>query len=203
MEGKTSWVSFFMPLKGSSMEIHVSSGVGTGPTTMAAFDCALNEIGIANYNMLRLSSIVPPNSEIIVHDGKIPFTLPGTWGDRLYVVMAEKRVDKHNADAWAGVGWVQDKKTGRGMFTEHEGTSEAFVRREITQTLEALIKTRDDQQYEWGPIEMNVVGKTCTDKPVCAMAAAVFQVSDWNNNPYLVEAPAQVKRPFWKLGSSK
>lgn len=185
------------------MEIHVGSGIGTGTTTMAAFDSALNEIGIANYNMLRLSSIVPPNTDIIVHEGKIPFAFPGTWGDRMYVVMAEKRVDQHNADAWAGVGWVQDKKTGRGMFTEHEGTSEAFVRREIIQSLESFMKIRSGEQYEWGPIQMNVIGKTCIDKPVCAMVAVVFQITDWDNKPYLIKAPAQIKRPFWKLGPGK
>lgn len=173
------------------MQIHVGSGIGTGPTTMAAFDSALNEVGIANYNMLRLSSIVPPETDITVHNGKIPVTMPGTWGDRMYVVMAEIRVDKHNVDAWAGVGWVQDKKTGRGMFTEHEGNSEDFVRREITQSLEAFMKMREGGgDYEWGPIQMQVVGSTCDDKPVCAMVAVVFQTSDWANKPSFFE-PAQ------------
>ena len=188
------------------MQIHIGSGIGFGPTTMAAFDSALNEVGIANYNMLRLSSIVPPHSDIIVHDGNIPFAFPGTWGDRMYVVMAEKRIDKHNAEAWAGVGWVQDKKTGQGMFTEHEGNSEAFVRREIKQTLEALMKIRnDDETFDWGPIQMTVVGETCTNEPVCAMAAAVFQISDWNNKPYIIEStqkPAETKNHFWNLHRS-
>lgn len=125
------------------MQLHVGSGIGTGPTTMAAFDSALNEVGIANYNLIRLSSVVPPASNIAVHNGKIPFAMPGKWGDRLYVVMAEMRTDKHNVDAWAGVGWVQDKKSGRGMFTEHEGESEDFVRREITQSLDAFKQMRD------------------------------------------------------------
>jgi arginine decarboxylase len=169
------------------MQLHVGSGIGTGPTTMAAFDSALNEVGIANYNLLRLSSVVPPAAEIVVHDGKIPFRLPGTWGDRLYVVMAEWRTDKHNAGAWAGVGWVQDKKTGRGMFTEHEGESEDYVRREITQSLDAFKLMRDkDEDFDWDPIQMVVVGGTCSDKPVCAMVAVTFQVSDWDNRPYLI-----------------
>lgn len=170
------------------MQIHVSSGVGTGPTTMAAFDDALNKVGIANYNMIRLSSIVPPKSEIFLHEGRLPFALPGTWGDRMYLVMAEKRVERRNAEAWAGVGWVQDKKTGKGMFTEHEGASEAYVRNEIIQTLEALIETRKTAgDFEWGPVQMTVVGQACKGQPVCALAVAVFQISDWNNNPLLLK----------------
>ncbi len=163
------------------MQIHVGSGIGTGPTTMAAFDYALNEAGIANFNMLRLSSIVPPKTDIIVHDGKIPYKMPGTWGDRMYVVMAEKRIDKHNADAWAGVGWVQDRKTGRGMFTEHEGGSKAFVRREIEQSL-------------------NAFGTTCHDKPVCALVAVVFQTSDWDNKAHFFSTSRltdALRSKFW------
>jgi arginine decarboxylase len=170
------------------MQLHIGSGIGNGPTTMAAFDSALNEIGIANFNLLRLSSVVPPASDVVVHNGKIPMKMPGTWGDRMHVVMAEQRVDAHNTEAWAGVGWVQDKKTGRGLFTEHEGFSEEFVRREIKQSLEAFMKTREkDEEFEWGPIQMVVVGDTCTDQPICAMVAVVYQVSDWDNKPHFID----------------
>ena len=183
------------------MQIHVGSGIGSGSTTMAAFDAALNGIGIANYNLVRLSSIVPPGSEIILHESKIPFPMPGTWGDRMYLVMAEKRVDKHNVEAWAGVGWVQDKKTGWGLFTEHEGNSESFVRREITQSLEALMEIRKDfGVFDWSPIQMTVVGRTCSKEPVCALAVAVFQINDWENRPYMISAPqklAENKKFFW------
>lgn len=179
------------------MQLHVGSGIGAGPTTMAAFDSALNEVGIANYNLLRLSSVIPPDSKVTVHQGKIPFAMPGAWGDRMYVVMAEMRTDKHNVDAWAGVGWVQDKKTGRGMFTEHEGESEDYVRREITESLGAFIRTREkDGDFDWGPIQMEVVGRTCHDQPVCAMVAVVFQVSDWENEPHFVKNTS--KLAFWK-----
>ncbi len=185
------------------MHIHVGSGTGVGLTKMAAFDAALNDIGIANYNMLRLSSVIPPQAEIKVYPGRIPISLPGTWGDRMYVVMAEMRLDKHNAEAWAGIGWVQDKRTGQGLFTEHEGPSEAFVRREISQTLEALMVTRKDHgDFEWSPIEMKVVGKVCTDNPVCAMVAAIFQISDWSNQPILIKAGQKAIKHLWTFGKN-
>ncbi|HSX31988.1 MAG TPA: pyruvoyl-dependent arginine decarboxylase [Candidatus Saccharimonadales bacterium] len=161
------------------MQIHVGTGIGTGPTTLAAFDSALNDVGIANYNLLRLSSVIPPKTDIVVHDDRISRKLPGTWGDRLYVVMAEMRVDKPNEEAWAGIGWVQDKEGGHGLFVEHEGHSEEAVRRDIRQSLEALMATRN---IDLGPIHMKVVGRICTHQPVCAMVAAVYQASDWDNN---------------------
>src|SRR5687767_4361245 len=101
------------------MKIHLASGIGTGPTKLAAFDAALNHVGIANYNLLRLSSVVPPKSELILHEETIPKEImPGGWGDRLYVVMAEQREHIPNAEAWAGIGWVQEKKSGKGLFVE-------------------------------------------------------------------------------------
>lgn len=168
------------------MNIHIASSIGTGPTTLAAFDAALYQAGIANYNLLKLSSVVPPDTTIIQHetDGVPSELMPGTWGDRLYVVMAEQREDKPNAEAWAGIGWVQDPDTKKGLFVEHEGSSESSVRRDITQSLEALMATRNISNF--GPISMQVTGRTCTHHPVCAMVVAVFQASDWDNKAFFI-----------------
>lgn len=167
------------------MKIYVASGIGTGPTKLSAFDSALNNAGVANYNLIRLSSIVPPKTTIIQEKKTIPASaMPGKWGDRLYVVMAEKRVDTPNTEAWAGIGWVQDKKTGKGLFVEHEGENKKTVQRDITQTLEALMATRN---VNFGEIKMQIVGRTCTNHPVCALVVAVFQASDWENKPELAK----------------
>lgn len=165
------------------MKILIASGIGSGPTKLAAFDAALNDAGVANYNLLRLSSVIPPNTKVDVLDGPAK-KLPGGWGDRLYVVIAEQRVDTPNTEAWAGIGWVQDRKTGRGLFVEHEGLSEKKVRDDITQSLNALMATRN---VDFGDIQMRVVGKTCRHEPVCALVVAIYQASDWKNNAHLEE----------------
>lgn len=168
------------------MQIHIATGIGAGPTTLSAFDSALNDAGIANYNLLRLSSVIPPKSEVTVHDDTLDKAImPGEWGDRLYLVMAEMRVDKPNVEAWAGIGWVQDPETGKGLFVEHEGNSEHAVQLDIRQSLNALMATRN---VDFGPIQMKVVGRTCTHQPVCAMVVAVYQASDWHNEPHLIKA---------------
>lgn len=164
------------------MIIKVAHGIGTGPTKLAAFDAALNHAGVANFNLIKLSSVIPPETDIQVSDKPLS-GLPGDWGDRLYVVMAEERVDRPNAEAWAGIGWVQEKESGKGLFVEHEGHSEKSVREDITQSLEALMATRN---VNFGEIQMEVVGRTCKHQPVCAMVVAVFQASDWENGAYLI-----------------
>ncbi|MFI5240099.1 MAG: pyruvoyl-dependent arginine decarboxylase [Candidatus Saccharimonadia bacterium] len=155
------------------MKINISSGVGTGPTKLSAFDDALIKAGVANYNIIRLSSVIPPNTSLQIVERISP---DGNWGDRLYVVMADKRVDTPNVEAWAGIGWVQDDKTGKGLFVEHEGNSEATVRQDIQDSLKALMKGRD---VDFGPISMHVTGSMCHGDPVCALVVAVYQSSSW------------------------
>lgn len=39
------------------MHIYVTTGTGEGPTPLAAFDAALINAGVANYNLICLSSV--------------------------------------------------------------------------------------------------------------------------------------------------
>ncbi len=162
------------------MKIYVSGAVCEGPTSLAAFDSALIKCNVANYNLLRLSSVIPPHSEVIETD-KVP-DLPGEWGDRLYVVYAEMRSEVINEEAWAGVGWVMDSESGKGLFVEHEGHSETSVRNDITNTLQSMLEARGMEGLE---IQIKVVGGMCHGHPICALVVAAYQVSDWNNQPYL------------------
>ena len=115
--------------------------MGEGPTKLAAFDAALCDAGVANFNLIYLSSVIPPHSDIQVSvDGSV--RVEGEWGDRLYVVMAEQRTDVMGEEAWAGVGWVQQEHDGRGLFVEHHGFSELKVRGDIKASLGALCDAR-------------------------------------------------------------
>jgi len=157
-----------------SLRIDVAQATGSGPTTLAAFDVALRAAGVANFNLLLLSSIAPPASRINVTAQARP---TGGWGDRLYVVLAEERVQTHNEEAWAGIGWVQEREQGRGLFVEHHGHSQHQVEADISATLENLMQGRP--QYEWGQPGQSVVGVTCIDEPVCALVVAVFESAPW------------------------
>jgi arginine decarboxylase len=157
--------------------IPTCTGAGTGPTNLAAFDAALRDAGIANFNLLVLSSVIPPASLVTSDRQSIdPRRKIGEWGDRLYVVMAERRVDTPGQEAWAGIGWVQDE-TGKGLFVEHEGSSEHSVRGDIEASLEALASARGSG---FGAPRMRIRGAVCEHEPVCALAAAVFRADSWS-----------------------
>jgi arginine decarboxylase len=160
-----------------ALKIPTCTGAGSGPTKLAAFDAALLDAGIANFNLLPLSSVIPAASLVTSDRQSIdPRRQLGAWGDRLYVVMAQQRVDTPGEDAWAGIGWVQDE-TGRGLFVEHEGSSEQSVSDDIEATLRSVSAARG---LRFDAPRMRIRGITCERDPVCALAAAVFRSESWS-----------------------
>ena len=158
------------------MKINTTSGTADGLTQLAAFDAALIHAGIANLNLIKLSSVIPPNSVLEICKPEIS---EDHYGKKLYVVLSEKRESEKGREAWAGIGWVQGKN-GRGLFVEQHGAQQAEVMRLIRDTLTNMVKNRGAEN-EYGPINYHVVGIACEDKPVCALVAAVYQVEDWNS----------------------
>jgi arginine decarboxylase len=157
--------------------VHTCAGAGTGPTELAAFDAALRSAGIANYNLLVLSSVIPPGTLVATNrDSLDPSITGGEWGDRLYVVMAERRTRNPGTEAWAGLGWVQDH-TGKGLFVEHGGPTERAVRRDIEASLDALARGRRE---ELGEPRMRLEGAVCEGEHTCALVAAVFESERWS-----------------------
>jgi arginine decarboxylase len=152
----------------------ISSGTGTGQTNLAAFDAALWNAGIANFNLIKLSSIIPPGS-IIKHGDKNNNTV-SDFGKKLYVVLSECRESEVGREAWAGIGWVQ-AQDGRGLFVEQSGSQKSEVKRLITETLKNMMEYRDTK---FGLIQTEIVGMQCESSPVCALVAAVYRIESWN-----------------------
>jgi arginine decarboxylase len=159
------------------MKILISKGAGDGPTELSAFDQALVKAGIANFNLIYLSSVLPPGSDVVVATKpERPF---GNWGDRLYIVIAQMRTIQRNQEVWAGIGWMQDPNTKQGLLVEHEGHSQAEVKADIQNSLNGLAKNR---HQEFGPVHMEVIGTRCESRPVCALVVAVFESEPWSIN---------------------
>ncbi|MDQ1427092.1 MAG: arginine decarboxylase [Acidimicrobiaceae bacterium] len=162
---------------GAPLRISVTTGTGEAPTELAAFDRALLDAGIANHNLLPLSSMIPPGAE--VREKEAPEA--DTWGQVLYVVLAQQRESRVGVEAWAGLGWVQDEDTGRGMFVEHEGGNRRSVEAQIEASLYSMIASR---AMSFGPIQTAIAGSTCHILPVCAVVVAVYGAPHpWDNGP--------------------
>lgn len=159
------------------MEIHLTSGTGTAPTSLAAFDKALQHAGIANFNLVYLSSVIPPDSKLVRDHHPLPTF--GLWGDRLYVVIAQQSVSEIGSEAWAGIGWVQDQFSGRGLFVEHQGSSRQFVEMQIEASLRSMVSSR---RSDWSSPDALVVGTRCVGDPTCAVAVAVYRAEPWTGS---------------------
>jgi arginine decarboxylase len=158
------------------MKLYLARAVGRGSTELAAFDAALVGVGVANFNLIRLSSVIPSDGEVVEVE-RCPFTREGGWGDRLYAVYAEQRTSIPGDQVWAGVGWSQDRETGRGLFVEHEGTHEHEVREQIAASLGDLHAIRG---LDLGPIHTCVVGAMCTGAPTCALVICGYTTEPWH-----------------------
>ncbi|MBW2990918.1 pyruvoyl-dependent arginine decarboxylase [Candidatus Woesearchaeota archaeon] len=157
------------------MNLYVTWGVGQGPTKLAAYDKAGFKAGIPNYNLIRMSCIIPSQSQVTIKQLEPD---DSKYGDKLYVVLSEKRTSKIGEEVYAGIGWRLRKDDNRGLFVEHTGHSESEVRDKLEKSLDYIIDFR-----AWKNVtktQSKICGIKCIDKPVCALVAAIYQFEKWN-----------------------
>ena len=156
------------------MKIHITHGFSEGKTELSAFDGALFKAGIANFNLIELSSIIPPRSSIKL--GAIDWNNKG-FGKKLYVVLSKKEETRPGKSAFAGIGWCQDN-TGKGLFVEHSGSTEKEVKELINKSLTDMKKIRNEP---FGDIQFEIKGITCKNNPVSVLVCAVYKIEGWIN----------------------
>jgi arginine decarboxylase len=128
--------------------IRVVWGSGTGPTALAAHDAALAAANVHDYNLRRVSSVIPAGARV-ERAGTAPDL--GPVGGALTVVEARATVgpggtvtgpdgavhtDAGGRTVTAGLGWAS-AEDGRGIFYEGSGADPDAVRTEIERGLAA------------------------------------------------------------------
>lgn len=163
------------------MVIKVVKGAGEASTPLSAFDAALKDAGVYNYNLITLSSVIPPHS--VIEKQEAYQTPDGEWGHKLYCVMAEERSDRTGKFIAAGVGWYV-LEDGRGLFVEHHmvGDTQSVVdhaiKLRIESSLKDLCKFRD---IKWENEKMDFEVSTIEVKsnPASVLVIAVYQSEGW------------------------
>jgi arginine decarboxylase len=92
-------------------------GTGTGPTPLAAYDGALADANVHEYNLLTLSSVIPADATI-ERVGTAPAL--GPIGAQLAVV--EAGTTTQSGPISAAVGWAR-REDGSGIFYEAADTA--------------------------------------------------------------------------------
>lgn len=160
--------------------IRVSRGVGRGRTRLSAFDAALRDAGVADFNLVRLSSVIPAGSTVL--EVPAPEQLLGEHGDLLYCVYADAYADCAGEDAWAGVAWSERLDgSGAGLFVEHHSPCENVLRQDLRRSLEDLAEGRGGL---YRPAGTSVVSATCEpgDTHVCALVVASYGRAGWEGH---------------------
>lgn len=127
--------------------VRVVWGTGTGPTAVAAYDAALADANVHDYNLATVSSVVPPEASV-EPVGTAPDLGPD--GGRLWVVEARTST-VGPVRAAAALGWAVGP--GGGVFYEAgDAEDEDAARQEVLTGLAAARELRDsefpDEQVE-------------------------------------------------------
>lgn len=157
-----------------ALTIKVSRGTGDGRTRLSAFDAALRSAGVADFNLIRLSSVIPGGSDVLEVGAREQLT--GSFGAALYCVYAVGWASTPHSEAWAGVGWSRSPD-GSGLFVEHSGMSRADVEHDLTVSLDDLSLRRGGG---FAPEGQMLTSIRCTDRPVCALVIATYKTADWS-----------------------
>ncbi len=143
--------------------ISIVAGSGEGLTELTAFDRALMDAGIANMNLIRVTSILPPGIPVV----PVRAFVPGTLIPAVYAKIASHRPGERIAAA-IGVGICRG---AHGVIMEHTHVGSAedaeVAVREMVKEAMASRELRID--------DIVVVSKAhVVRRPACAIAAVVF-----------------------------
>ena len=145
--------------------IRIAWGVGRGPTRLSAYDAALAEAGVHDYNLRQLSSVIPAGATV-EEVGTVPDLGPG--GQGLHVV--EASAVGRNGPQTAVLAWARSPD-GPGLFYE-AGASEpsSAVVEEVLTGIDAGIDLRD---RPYGEPRTRVVTVDAAEGHVSERAAGV------------------------------
>ena len=98
-------------------KIFLTQGVGKHREKLSSFEMALRSAGIAQYNLVRVSSIFPPHAKLISKKDGTKLLKPGQI---LYVVMSENATNEPHRLVASSVGVAVPKDPSQyGYLSEH------------------------------------------------------------------------------------
>jgi arginine decarboxylase len=100
-------------------EVFFTKGVGRHRNRLQSFELALRQAGIEKGNLVRISSILPPNCLIITPEEGLSKLKPGQI---TFVVLAEASTNEPSRLVGAGIGLAQPTMGEQyGYISEHHG----------------------------------------------------------------------------------
>ena len=100
-------------------QLFLTKGMGRHKEKLTSFEMALRAAGIEKYNLVKVSSILPPNCKIITKEKGMKLLSPG---EIVFCVMSENSTNEPCRLLGASVGLaVPREKNDYGYLSEHHG----------------------------------------------------------------------------------
>ena len=133
----------------------MTSGVGVHKDKLISFEYALRKAGIAEHNLVGVSSILPPNcKKVSIEEGKSKLTP----GQVIFCVLSRNETDEAERVLCAAVGVATPEDTGQygyiaelHMFGKNETESKDWVEDRAAELLASTLGIEIDWQKAWDP----------------------------------------------------
>lgn len=103
-------------------KIFFTKGVGRHKERLSSFEDALRDAGIEKFNLVYVSSILPPNCKIITKEEGLNLMNPG---EIIYCVMARQETNEHNRLIASSIGCAFPADGNQyGYLSEHHSHGE-------------------------------------------------------------------------------
>lgn len=154
----------------------LTAGTATGGTTLNAFDNALRKAGIADFNLIKVTSIVPPGVPVsYLSTGGDPIVGQGRMLPAVYETLSSDTVGIE-ISAGVAIGMPPSDIRGAGLIF---GYSCIGSREEVEQTLRAMVeegvRAKGYPKYRF---EVSSVSARVSKPWTCVFASAAFCDTD-------------------------
>ena len=157
-------------------------GIGRGETQLQSFENALRDADIAAYNLVSVSSILPPYAEIVDKSEGIKLL---SYGQILFTVLARNSSSELNRMISAAIGFaVPSDRSKWGYLSEHhtfgqtENDSGHFAEKLAAEMLASTMGLDDHLKWEDKKNEYVLDDKILTTKNIAA-TTVVLKPDEW------------------------
>jgi len=183
-------------------KVFFTKGVGTHKDKLTSFELALRDAGIERFNLVTVSSILPPHCEIVPKAKGLPMLKDG---EIVFVVLSRNESNEHNRLISASVGAaIPADRSQYGYLSEYHSFGETdakagdYAEDLAASMLASTLGIEFDLNQSWDEKEalfkmsgkivktMDISQSVVVDKQgvwTSVVAAAVFVLTEHENQP--------------------
>jgi arginine decarboxylase len=163
-------------------KLFFTRGIGRGQSMLMSFEEALRDAGIAQFNLVSVSSIFPPHAEAISREEGLKLLNPGQI---LFTVLARNSSDELNRMISAAIGYaIPTDRSKWGYLSEHHSFGETehgagfFAEKLAAEMLASTMGMQKDLAWDKEKEEYVLKDKILTTKNICS-TAVVMKGGEW------------------------